>query len=345
MRKLRFAFFGAGYWAGFQLPAWQELSSVECVALYNRTHSAGEKLAHRFGVPAVYDDPEELLNDAELRLDFVDLCTNPFTLPGFVKLVAAHRLAVISQKPMAPSVAIAEDLVATCHEAGVPYFVHENWRWETLIRALKDVLGSGEIGEPFRARLTMVSGFDVFANEPTLTELEDFILTDMGTHILDVVRFLFGEPRRLYCQIQRVSPAIRGEDVATVMLSMGNEATVTCEMGYPGSFYEQDVFPQTLMFVEGSKGTAEIAADYWLKVTTSDGTRAQRCPPRAYSWAEPDHAVVEESIVRCHENIVGALLGHAPAETTGEDNLKTIKLVHAAYDSARNQKVVSFEDV
>jgi len=345
MRRLRFAFFGAGYWAGFQLPAWQELPSVECVALYNRTRRTGEEFARRFRVPAVYDDPEELLNDATLGLDFVDLCTNPFTLPGFVRLVAAHRLPVISQKPMAPSVAIAEDLVETCRVAGVPYFIHENWRWQVLIRKLKEVLGSGEIGEPFRARLTMVSGFEVFANEPTLKELENFILTDMGTHILDVVRFLFGEPRRLYCQTEQVRPAIRGEDVATVILSMKDGATVMCEMGYPGSYYEQDVFPQTLIFVEGSRGTAEIAADYWLKVTTEHGTRPKRYPPRVYPWCEPRHAVVQGSIVRCHESIVEALLGHAPAETTGEDNLKTIKLVHAAYDSARNQKVVRLEDV
>jgi len=44
------------------------------------------------------------------------------------------------------------------------------------------------------------------------------------------------------------------------MLSVDERCTVTCEMGYPGSFYEHDVHPQTLMFVEGSKGTAEIAA-------------------------------------------------------------------------------------
>jgi len=345
LRKLRFAFFGAGFWAGFQLPAWRELSSVECVALYNRTRHTGEEFARRFEVPAVYDDPEELLNDAELELDFVDLCTNPFTLPDLVRLVAAHGLPVISQKPMAPSVETAEDLAETCHEAGVPYLIHENWRWQALIRALKNVLESGEIGEPFRARLTMVSGFDVFANEPTLSQLQNFILTDMGTHILDVVRFLFGEPRHLYCQIQRVRSAIKGEDVATVMLSMANGATITCEMAYPGSFYEQDVFPQTLVFVEGSQGTAEIAADYWLRVTTAHGTRPKRYPPRVYSWCEPRYAVVGESIVRCHENIVRALLGHAPAETTAEDNLKTIKLVYTAYDSARNQKVVSFENV
>ena len=34
---LRFAVFGTGFWARFQLAAWREVGGVECVALYNRT--------------------------------------------------------------------------------------------------------------------------------------------------------------------------------------------------------------------------------------------------------------------------------------------------------------------
>ena len=34
---LRFAFFGAGFWAACQLAAWRELKGARCVAIYNRT--------------------------------------------------------------------------------------------------------------------------------------------------------------------------------------------------------------------------------------------------------------------------------------------------------------------
>src|SRR5882672_9077356 len=155
MKKLRFALFGAGFWARFQLAAWQELSGVECVALYNRTKDKGEKFAREFGIPAVYDDPVELLKRE--KLDFVDVCTYPFTLAAMVKLVAAHGLPVISQKPMAPNLATARENLRACREAKVPYFVHENWRWQTQLREFKSVLDRGVIGTPFRARITMVS--------------------------------------------------------------------------------------------------------------------------------------------------------------------------------------------
>jgi predicted dehydrogenase len=272
----------------------------------------------------------------------VDLVTNPSTFRHFIPLVAAHGLPVISQKPMAPSVAVAEDMVKMCREAGVPFLVHENWRWQRPIRELKKVLDSGAIGTPFRSRISMVSGYPVFINEPHIRELEEFILTDMGTHILDVARFLFGEAESLYCQTYRVHQDIRGEDVATVMMKMGGQTTVVCELGYPENYLEHDHFPQTMIFVEGASGSAEVSADYWVRVTTEHGTHARCYPPAPYRWVDPDYHIVHSSIVACNANLLQALRGEGTAETTGEDNLKTLVLTYAAYDSARTGNAIRF---
>ena len=339
MSNLRFAMFGTGFWAHFQLAAWQELKGVECVAIYNRTRSRGEQFARKFHVPAYYDDPEELLRRE--KPDFVDIVTYPFTLSHFVKMVAAHKIPVISQKPMAPSVAIAEENIKACREAGVPYFIHENWRWQTQLRELKKTLDSGAIGLPFRARISLVSAFPVYINEPQLKDLEDFILTDTGTHILDIARFFFGEAQSVYCQIHRVHPDVKGEDIATVILMMnGGHTTVTCELGYPENYMEHDYFPETMVYVEGSKGTVEVAKDYWLRVTTKDGTHSRRFAPQWYPWVDPGYHLIHSSIVPTNAHLLAALRGEVEAETTSEDNVKTLRLVFAAYDSARSGNAV-----
>lgn len=241
---------------------------------------------------------------------------------------------------MAPALAEAEQMVAACHDASVPFFVHENWRWQTPIRQLKQALAEGHIGRPFRARIDMISGFPVFANQPFLKDLEQFILTDMGSHILDVARFLFGEASSLYCQTRRVHKDIKGEDVATVMLRMGDDTTVLCQMGYAGNFLERDRFPETYIFVEGERGSVELTPDYWIRVTTAAGTHTRRYPPPRYAWADLAYDVVHASIVACNANLLGALQGTAPAETSGDDNLRTVRLVFAAYDSARANRVI-----
>lgn len=340
MSNLRFAILGIGFWSRFQLAAWRELEGAECVALYNRTRAKAEALAQEFGVPSIYDDPEELLRRE--RLDFIDVITDVDSHSRFVRLAAAHRLAVICQKPMAASLAEAERMVAACREAGVVFFVHENWRWQTPIRAFNQALSDGKIGRLFRARLSMITGFPVFANQPFLRGLEHFILTDLGSHILDVARFLFGEAETLYCHTDRIHSDIRGEDVATVMMRTANCRSVLCEMAYAGNPIERECFPETLIFVEGEHGTAELGQNYWVRVTTAEGTHAQRFPPPSYSWALPDFNLVQASIVPCNANLLQALRGEAEAETTGEDNLKTARLVFAAYDSAGSGEVVRF---
>lgn len=340
MQTTRFALFGAGFWAGYQLAGWMELPAVSCAAIYNRTRAKADELARRFGVPTTYDDPERLLE--ETPADFVDICTAVETHAELVLLGARRKLPVVCQKPMARSWEEAQRMVQACQQAGVPLFINENWRWQTPIRALKRVLDEGVVGRLFRARISMVSGFPVFVNQPFLRELDQFILMDMGSHLLDTARFLFGEAAELYCQTQRVHTDIRGEDVATVVLRTKEDATVVVEMGYAENYLERECFPQTVIFVEGAKGSAELAPDYWVRVTTAAGTHARRVPPPRYAWADPAYEVVHSSIVPCQANLLAALRGKSQAETTGEDNLRTMRLVFAAYESAASGSVVRF---
>jgi D-apiose dehydrogenase len=342
MRELRFAVLGTGFWARYQLAAWLETKRPRCVALYNRTPAKAKKLAQEFAVPAVYSDAEELIEKE--RPDFVDIITDVGTHRQFVELAARKKVPVICQKPLAPTLADAEEMLQTCTRAGIPLFVHENWRWQTPIRELKHVLDSGSIGNIFRARITYSNSFPVFTNQPFLKELDQFILTDIGTHILDTARMLFGEARTLYCRTSRIHADIRGEDVATVMLGMESGATVTCEMSY-ASRVEHDRFPETFVFVEGERGSAELAPDFWIRLTTEAGTEARRCPPPFYPWTDPRYALVQAAGVSCNANLLAALKKESPAETTGEDNLRTLRLVFGAYESARTGRALEIGSV
>jgi predicted dehydrogenase len=308
------------------------------VAVYNRTRDKAERLARAFGIPAVYDDPTELLRREQL--DFVDVITAPESHEEHVLLVAAHGLPVICQKPMALSLASAERMVDACARAKVPFFVHENWRWQEAIRQLKRALDDGAIGVPFRARLEMISGAPVFANQPALKEMDRFVLADMGSHQLDVARFLFGEAASVYSLVDRVHPDIKGEDVATVVLRMRRGTTVVVTLGYPENFIEHEKLPETFVFIEGSKGSIELAPDYWLRVTTATGTHSRRHPPPVYPWLDAGYEPSEASIVSCNANLLAAVAGRGQAETTAADNLETVRLVFAAYDSAAQGRVI-----
>ena len=337
---MRFAILGAGFWAKVQLAAWREVGGAECIAICDPVLEKAQTLARHFGIPNVYTDPTGLLESEPV--EFLDLVSPVETHAPLVSLAAARNIPVICQKPMASTLKEAEAMVALCRKTQTPFFVHENWRWQTPIREIKRILDSGVIGRPFRARIDMISGFPVFVNQPFFRELERFLLTDMGSHILDVARFLFGEASRLTSHIGKVHPDIKGEDVATVMMDMGG-VTVICEMAYAENFLEREVFPQTLIFIEGTNGSLELDTDYRIRVTTSEGTHVRRTPPPRYHWADPAYDVVQSSMVPLLQNLLLALKGEGEAETTGEDNLKTVKLVFAAYDSAKKGETVKLK--
>jgi predicted dehydrogenase len=342
MGDLRVGIFGTGFWSNFQIPAWFEVGGVKITALYNRTVGKAERVAEKFHLDDahIYGDPEELLNKE--KIDFIDIITEIDAHAPLVFLAAKYKLPVICQKPMAPDLATAEKMVDACRVAGVPFFIHENFRWQTPIRALKQALDEGHIGRPFRAQLSFLTGFPVFENQPLLKTLEHLIITDLGSHQLDLARFLFGEATHLYCQTNKVHPDIRGEDAATILLETVNRTTVVIRMAYAGNPVESDHFPQTTFVVEGDQGTIELGANYWLRITTRAGTLSRRVPPSHYGWADTNYDVVHASIVPCNADLLNAIKCVGQAETTGEDNLKTVRLVFAAYDSASSGKSISF---
>lgn len=322
------------------MAGWLELDGVEPVALCDPRHPKAKEMAARYGVPAVYDDAAELL--AKEKLDFVDIVTDVDTHAPLAQMAASAGLAVVCQKPMAPDYETARSMVDGCRREGAPLFINENFRWQAPLRRLKAIMDSNAIGRIFKARVTFCSHFPVFENQPFLARLDRFILTDIGSHILDVSRFLFGEAESLYCLTQRVNPTISGEDVANVLMKMENGIHCYAEMSY-ASLYEQEVFPQTLVLVEGETGSVRLAGDYRISVTTEKGTTTERASPPDYPWADPAYALIHSSIVDAQRNILAGLRG-GQAETTGEDNLETVKLVWASYASAESGRPVRLKD-
>jgi predicted dehydrogenase len=254
-------------------------------------------------------------------------------------MAAKKRVAVICQKPMAPKLSIAKQMLEVCNKKSVPLFIHENFRWQAPIRKLKELLTSGKIGKVFKARVSFCSGFPVFDNQPFLAELDEFILTDIGSHTLDICRFLFGEVDTLFCQTHSVNPKIKGEDVANVFMKMQSGVSCYAEMSY-ASILEYESFPQTFVLAEGEQGSIHLTKNFEIRLTTRAGTEVIKAEPKMYSWLDPAYAVVHSSIVDCNRNILYQLQGKANAETTGVDNFETVRLVHAAYASARSNQLV-----
>ncbi len=342
MKNLKFAVFGCGFWSKFQIGAWTEVEGAELIAVYNRTLSKAQKIAEYFSIPKIYDNAEELLKKE--NPDFVDIITDVDTHAHFTEMAAIHGVKhIICQKPMAPDFETAKKMVGICRKYGANLYIHENYRWQAPVRRYRQIIDSGIIGQPFKARVSFLSGFPVFDNQPFLRELDHFILTDMGSHILDVCRYLFGECESLCCETRAINKGIKGEDLAVVLMKMKNGMPVYTEMSY-ASIIEHDTFSTLHILTEGEKGSVFLGPGFEIRTTTSEGTVSETVRFPSYPWADPDYIVNHESGIHINRNIFKAITGEGKAENTGVDNLETVRLIWAAYHSASKGKKVEIDN-
>lgn len=349
MNTLRGGLIGCGFFAHNHLHAWKQIEGAAIVAVCDSDAEKATTAEEKFGILAGYADAEKML--AEQNLDFVDIVTGVHSHRALVELAAKYRVPVICQKPLAVSMEDARAMAAACEAANIAFMVHENFRWQYPMRQVK--AAAERIGELTYGRIVFRTAYDVYANQPYLATDERFAISDLGVHLLDLARFFFGEMERVYCITQRVNQHIAGEDMATIVLSAKNGVPVIVEASY-ASPLEPDLFPQTLISIEGTAGSVTLDADYRMNavyfaepqygmekpLNSSHALSALNVAPPLYEWSTLPFQVVQDSVVAIQTHWVNCLQKEMPPETSGEDNLKTLELVEAAYRSAERVEVV-----
>lgn len=330
---LKGALIGCGFFAQNQMHAWQAIDGAQITAICDRDPARLADTAARFGITRTYADAGQMI--AAEDLDFVDIATTVASHRPLVEMAARARLHVICQKPFAETMEDARAMVDAVDGAGRILMVHENFRWQSPIRAAIDALRAGAIGQPFFGRVSFRSGYDVFSGQPYLATDPRFIIQDLGIHILDIARALFGDVTRLSAATARINPAIRGEDVATMLLDHAGGVTSVVDCSY-ATRRSPETFPETLLEIDGDQGTLRLDAGYRLVIQNGAGEEIRDVAPPLLPWAERPWHNIQESVQIIQRHFVDCLREGRTPETSGRDNLQTLALVEAAYASARD---------
>lgn len=337
MSELNGALIGCGFFAINQMHAWNDVDGARIVAICDRDPERLKIVGDQFGIERRYSDANALFSDG--GFDFVDIATTVQSHRILVEMAAQHKVPAICQKPFAKTLADAKAMVAACRAAGVPLMVHENFRWQRPIQAVRKVLDEGSIGTPFWGRFSFRSGYDVFSGQPYLAEGERFIIEDLGIHTLDIARYILGDVRSVTARTKRVNPNIKGEDVATILLDHESGATSIVDVSYATKL-SREPFPETLIEIDGSEGTIRLTQGYQLEVTNANGTATDDVSPILLSWASRPWHNIQESVYAIQQHWVDKLKQGAEHSTSGADNLKTFALVEGAYESAASGQTV-----
>ena len=329
---------GAGAWSEVQLTAWEGVRNAAIVALSDRHPDRRDPLVQRFSIPQAFDDFGTMLDEADL--DFVDICTRPYSHASLVKLAAQHGLPVLCQKPFCTSLDEAREVDDYCHQLGIRLMINENFRWQAWYRKAKELLDLGALGEPFlaviqkRVRMTLPE-FD--HPQSYMAEMPQLIVYEVGVHYLDTFRFLFGEPDTIFARLHHISPHMKGEDVELITL---------CYPGMTGLINTSwaSVPVPGLDEPESAHGTSSPPR---LEIDGTGGTLIQMSDGTLHLFTDNDHQnwhfaedTFTKSRTSAQQHFIDCLETGAEFETSSEQTLKTMSLVYDCYLSAAEGRVV-----
>ena len=228
MSKLRGVAVGAGYFSQFHLEAWKRVENVDLVAICDMDESKASKATKEHDIAATYVDVGEML--ATEKPDFIDIITRPDSHLSLTKLAVDANVAVICQKPLAPTFAESKQLVGIAEEANVPLMVHENFRFQPWYREIKKLLSSGDFGDRLHSIGICTRTGDgwqpdaYLGRQPYFREMQRFLVFEMGVHFIDTMRFLGGEIDGVYAQLRKLNSDIAGEDTGTILFEFADGA-------------------------------------------------------------------------------------------------------------------------
>jgi predicted dehydrogenase len=274
---------------------------------------------------------------AEATPHLVDIATRMDTHLALVRQCAAQHVAMIVQKPLAPTWAEAVAIVEAARSTNTFLAVHENFRYQAAMLRVGELIDTGAIGTPNWARIAFRTGVDVYKNQPYFYDEERLVILDLGIHLLDLARVFMGEAETVYCQTQRRNPRVRAEDTATILLKHQSGATSVIECTY-----EARRLPlakaETFVEIEGAEGAIVLDRQLQLTLTSRGQLSNENLVPADFDVADPAAYLAQQSVQEtCLQILRAYQAGHA-AETSGDDNLKTYALVEAAYRSAASGK-------
>ena len=330
--KRKVAAIGTGYFSQFHYDAWMRLD-VDVGGICSLDIDAAEAVAAKFEDCCAFDEFSVMLDS--VKPDLIDIITPPESHMLLLKTCVENRIPVICQKPFAQSLEEAEVAVALADEAGVPIFVHENFRFQPWHMKIKELLDEGRVGEiyqaSFRLRPGDGRGVDAYLDrQPYFQNMERFLVRETAIHVIDVFRYFFGELISVNADLTRLNPHIVGEDAGYIIMNFKSGIRALFDGNRLSDHIAEDR-RRTIgdMWVEGSEGTLRLNGDGQIFFRSFGKNNEEEIP---FSWEARGFA--GDSVYRTQHQIIEHLDHGTSITNTARDYLTNLRAEEAIYLSS-----------
>ncbi|MBI2803746.1 MAG: Gfo/Idh/MocA family oxidoreductase [Planctomycetes bacterium] len=315
------------------------------VAITSRNLENARAVARQHAIPAVHASIDELLTDQSIEI--LDVAVPPDLQPDVLRKAAEHGdhlRGILAQKPLAMSVRDARDVVERCQAAGIALAVNQNMRYDQSVRAMKDLLKRGWLGDPVLATIDMRAIPHWMPWSEHLHSLSTFV---MSIHHLDTFRYWLGTPERVLASTRpdprTKFPHTDGINLYILEYDSGTRA-MSCDDVWTGPAREGAGSDIAIRWrVEGTDGLARGTIGWPSYPARTPSTLDFSTTQQAGSWLSPRWSEVwfPDAFVGTMAQLLCAVEDGAEPEIGGRDNLETIALCEAVYAAAQEHRVTT----
>jgi len=329
---------GAGRIGQVHAETLSRLPNARAVHIVDTIEKAAQSAATKFGIPRVSTRFEDLVENKDIHAVFI---CSPSTLHAAqIKACCAAGKHIFCEKPLAITLAEADEVIQTVERSGVKMMLAFQRRFDPFFASAQAAVARGDIGEPFTFKLT--------SRDPAPPPIEYLKMSggqanDQAIHDFDVARFLMNgaECTEVYtvgaCRVDpRIAQEAGDTDVMVVLLRFDNGAFGTVEVSRLCSFgYDQRVE------VFGSKGQVSFGNAYPNDVMLEDKSSVRRAAmPYSFFMDRYERAYRNEVSV-----FVDCLLNNKPMPTSGRDGRAAMVIARAAKKSLDEGRPVKTSEI
>ncbi len=339
--KIRVAVIGLGVGKG-HVESVLKSTEGELVAVVDLRRECLEPYQDRLGEAGLFTDHREML--LKMQPDLVALALPNSLHRSFTLDALAAGAHVFCEKPMATSVAGAEEMRDAARAAGLQLGINFSQRFLPASRAFKEIIANGELGEIYHGycswmRRYGIPGFGGWFGQKKLSGGGPLI--DLGVHRIDLALWLMGHPKVVsVCgaahhrigvpRALKMNAAFDVEDFATGFVRFDTGASLTFEVSWESHQRKNDIQQMRIL---GSAGSIE-----------QDDNRCLHHFHRDAAFCTTEIDVSNMPVRNSLQEMIRCVAKGEPFSATPEQGISVQRILNGLYSSAATGREVTYEE-
>ena len=302
-----------------------EIDGASLAGVWDDVAERGREAAERFGT-TFYERLEDLLANVDTLIVTAENARHR----DLVLAAAAAGVHALCEKPLATTLADARAMIDACAQAGVLLGTAFPVRYADAVRQLRATVRNGALGETLMIRATNQGSYPGgWFGDPALAG--GGALADHVVHVADLLRWIWGaEIATVYAEAATRYHDLPVEDCGMLLIELDNGATASLDPSWSRPVDAWPTWGGLTIEVTGTLGVAGLDAfSQNLEVFGNQRVRAEW-----RGWGDNLDRLMLEDWLR-------AVRSGGPAPIGGEDGLRALEVVLAAYQSAERHAPVA----